>query len=382
MRSTPTLIVLVAALCVPALAAAQTPGSAPRSTPTTPGSAPPPAAGEPTDDARARAKSLFERGVAAYEGARYAEALASFQEAFRLRPHPLVRVNIANCYDKLGKPLEALFHFDQFLASDVPTTAQRQEVVAATERLRKQLGSVIVRVTPDGAIVTFDGGEQRRAPLLEPIQLPAGAHSLEVRLDGYQSVQRSFTVPGGSSLELEVVLEPGSSVVAAGAAGPAEGVVAATTPEAAPPASEAAAEPAPRSSERIASPSGQPIDEVSLPTHVWVLGGLSVAMLAGATITGILALGAESDFERYSTLSRDAQAPVAKQASYDDAIDAADRADTLAVVTDVLLVGSLATATTAVIFAVLDDGEGSPPTTALAPSVGREGGSLTLSGRF
>ena len=63
---------------------------------------------------RARAKQLFEAAVVEYDAARYAPALVGFQEAFRIRPHPLVRVNMANCYDKLGKTLQAIFHFEQF----------------------------------------------------------------------------------------------------------------------------------------------------------------------------------------------------------------------------------------------------------------------------
>jgi hypothetical protein len=101
-------------------------------------------------------------------------------------------------------------------------------------------------------------------------------------------------------------------------------------------------------------------------------------MLAGATITGILALGAESDFDRYRMLRRDAQAPLAQQAAFDDAIDAANRADTLSVVTDVLLIGSLASATAAIVFAVLDDGESVQPSAMLAP--GQAG--VRVNGRF
>jgi hypothetical protein len=389
-RSTPTLIALavlcacVEQACAPASGLAQAPAPAkpPPAAPALPAevtggsgaaASPPPAAPAPNDDSRARAKALFERGVAAYDAGRHSEALVNFQEAFRLRPHPLVRVNIANCYDKLGKPIEALFHFDQFLASDVATPAQRQEVVAATERLRKQLGAVLLRVTPDGATAIVDGGEQRRTPLLDPLQLPAGDHTLEVRAGGYQTARRTFTVTGGASLELEIVLEPASvaPVVA----------VTPSTPDGTAAAAESGAEatPAPPEAAAPATAPSAPAqdDDATLPTHVWILGGAGVAMLAGATITGILALGAESDYERYSTLKRDAQAPLAQRAAYDDAIDAADRADTLAAVTDVLLVGAFASATAAVVFAVLDDGEAEPVAT-LTPT----GPGVTLRATF
>ena len=59
-------------------------------------------------DVRSRAREQFQRGVAAFEAGRYEEALAAFQEAFRLKPHPSVRLNMAACYEKLDRPREAL----------------------------------------------------------------------------------------------------------------------------------------------------------------------------------------------------------------------------------------------------------------------------------
>src|SRR6185295_4101772 len=134
------------------------------------------------EETKARAKALFEQGVADYDAGRYEQALASFQEAYRIRPHPLVNVNIANCYDKLGKALQAVFHFQRFLESDAGSPAQRDEVNKALERLTQQVGKVLLRITPDGALAIIDQGEQRKSPILEAIQLESGKHDLEVKL--------------------------------------------------------------------------------------------------------------------------------------------------------------------------------------------------------
>ena len=185
------------------------------------------------DAARTNAKALFERGVADYGAGQYASALSSFQEAFRVRPHPLVNVNIANCYDKLGKPLQAIFHFQRFLESDAGTPAQRDEVKAAVERLKQQIGKVNLRITPDGALAILDAGEQRKAPILDPVQLEAGKHTLEVRAEGYKTVQRNLSVKGGATLEITVALEPDKAPVpvAAAVAEPTLTVTPSATPE-------------------------------------------------------------------------------------------------------------------------------------------------------
>src|SRR5262245_18965143 len=88
-------------------------------------------AAQPSDADTTRAKHLFESGVAEYDAGHYANALNRFQEAYRIKPHPLVRVNIANCYQRLDRPVEAIEHFEGFLGMTQGTQAQREEVRAA-----------------------------------------------------------------------------------------------------------------------------------------------------------------------------------------------------------------------------------------------------------
>ena len=349
-----------------------------------------PAAGD-DQETRARAKALFEAGVASYDAGRYEEALASFQEAFRVRPHPLVRVNIANCYDKLGKPLEALFHFEQFATADVGSPEQRKEVNAAVERLRKQIGQVVVRVTPDGAMVTIDGGEQRRTPLVDPLSLTAGKHDFEVKLEGYQTVQRSLTVQGGSTSELSVVLSRAgdtgvSPALAAATPAPGEQPQVATPP-AAEPAPEPAPVPALEPSELVPQEPKAETDSGGLPMHVWIIGGASIALLLAGSITGLMALDAESEFDRALRTRHDPLAdPITKEAAYLEALDASDNADALALTTDILLIGALAGAGVTVVLALNSrksgDGEEEKPSATLTPVVGPQRAGLSLSGAF
>src|ERR1700712_5002648 len=75
------------------------------------------ASAQATSPATTQARELFQAGVQHYEAGQFTQALAEFERAYALKPHPLVQVNIANCYDKLNQPAEALSHFDAFLAS-------------------------------------------------------------------------------------------------------------------------------------------------------------------------------------------------------------------------------------------------------------------------
>jgi len=336
-------------------------------------------------EARARAKALFETGVAAYEAGRYEEALASFQEAFRVRPHPLVRVNIANCYDKLGKPLEALFHFEQFTAADIGTPEQRKEVNAAVERLRKQVGQVVVRVSPDGAMVTIDDGEQRRTPIVDALSLTAGKHEIEVKLEGYQTVRRSLQVQGGTTTELNLALARAGEPAA-----PVSAIVPGEQPQvAAPPAAEPEPVPAPAvATESAASADEPPPAQASagLPTTFWIVGGVSAGLLLVGSVTGMLALDAESDFDSAARVHLDPNSTgLARETAYQQALDASDRADALALTTDILLLGALAGTAVCVVVALNaqnDDDKAPTAKLTVTPTLTPHGGGARLAGSF
>ena len=134
---------------------------------------------------RQQARVEFERGVARYSAGAYTSALEAFQSAYRIAPHPNVRVNIANCYERLDRPVEALFHFRRFLieAADAPP-AQRVEVEEAIARLGSSVGEVSLHILPDGAEVRVDGSDVRRAPILDPVPLRVGSHTVEVSAPG------------------------------------------------------------------------------------------------------------------------------------------------------------------------------------------------------
>ncbi|WP_157068903.1 PEGA domain-containing protein [Sandaracinus amylolyticus] len=308
-------------------------------------------------DDRERARVEFQRGVDAYGRADYQVALEAFQEAYRLAPHPMVRVNIANAYEQLDRPLEALFHFERFLAESTGASReQRREVDAAVRRLRQRVGELDLHVTPDGAVVTIDGTEQRRAPIAEPVRVVAGDHTIDIQLDGYRAERRTVTVAGGQTARVDVRLARAEAVVASGVgASPveatgteAEPVVASTEPE---PVVEPIAEPEP-------TPPPSSGGGFRILEGVWVAGAITIAAGIAAGVTGGLALAANDDFERHVATYEDTSLPEAvREQARVDGREAADSASTLAVVTDALLITTiLAAGTTAFLLITTQEG--------------------------
>jgi hypothetical protein len=295
---------------------------------------------QPEDPNVVRARELFKLGVDAYDRGSYTEALQSFQQAYQLRPHPAVRVNIANCYDKLDRPAEAIQNFEQFLGSGAGTPKQQEEVVKALAQLRKRVGRLVLRVTPEGAKIVIDGAEPLRAPVAEVVILKIGRHQVMASLDRHETAMRvvDITAEGTTELTIDLPRFDGTpEPVLVPAPAPAPAPVASAAPSPAPPSaaamSPAAARPAPAAAIGSASSA-----DIEVPASVWVAGGITFAAVLTSILTGQLALSANRDFNsdlaavRNLGLSNDQRA-----AAWDDGIDAADRAHSFAVATDVLL---------------------------------------------
>lgn len=64
----------------------------------------------------------------------------------------------------------------------------------------------MVQADVDGATVAVDGVDVATTPLTEPIPLSAGAHNVEVRAPGHETVRRAAAIAGESETTVEVIL--------------------------------------------------------------------------------------------------------------------------------------------------------------------------------
>lgn len=284
-----------------------------------------------------QARELFQSGVERYEAGKYTEALADFERAYALKPHPLVQVNIANCYDKLNQPADALSHFEAFLASTEGTPEQRDEVRAAVARLSQAAGKLTIRATPPGAAGVID--HQRTA---QPLQwVSVGRHRIDITAEGYEPAVRVVDVHPGETVDVQVELTTTQGPaptppVASTAAQPL-----ATPSEAA--SSVAQSDENSETLEPIAikaapAPATQSHPAAGLPANVWISGGATFGLGVVAVVTGQLALAANREFDtNLAALRNTALTEYQRAGAWARGVDAADRADALAAVTDILL---------------------------------------------
>lgn len=205
-------------------------------------------------DSKTSAREHFEKGVAAFNDRRFAEAGEEFDAAYRISPAFVVLYNIGQVDVALGRPVEAIDAFEKYLkqGASAVSTARRHEVLAEIEKQRARVGTIALRTFPEGAELRLNGLRVGKTPLMSPLRVNAGLHIVEATLDGHSPQTREVEVVGRAELALELTLEP----LPAPTAPPAVPPAALTPPPPTPPA------PAPVASERPSVPDRPVIEKI------------------------------------------------------------------------------------------------------------------------
>lgn len=146
----------------------------------------------------------FKSGVAFFNEAKYTEALAEFERAYEIAPHPLVLYNIASCHRELSHYGEAVKFYRQFLdegkAAKV-TAAKLKTAQADLDALLARVATVKVTVTPSDALIFVDGAAGNAEMLLAP-----GEHKVVAKAAGHKDAEKTVRVASGDLVEVSMVL--------------------------------------------------------------------------------------------------------------------------------------------------------------------------------
>jgi hypothetical protein len=169
----------------------------------------PPVSPQPKTAAQLDADRHFKSGVALYKEAKYAEALAEFERAYDLAPHPLVLYNIAACHRELSHYGEAVTAYGRFLADgkDVVPAARLAAAQTELDAILARVARVTVAVAPalDGTTLTLDGALLDHPAM--PLILPPGEHKLLAHADGRRDAEKTVRVASGDEVSVALALE-------------------------------------------------------------------------------------------------------------------------------------------------------------------------------
>jgi tetratricopeptide (TPR) repeat protein len=231
-----------------------------------------PTAAQPAKDdpVTEMARQRFQEGVKLYDQGRFEEARAAFLQAYALKKHPAVLLNLAQSELRSNHPVDAARHFSQYLREN--PNANAAESKAAQEGLsaaRTRTARLDIRVNIQGADIVVDDELLGRSPLPEPVDTLGGARKVEVKMPGYKPVVVTTNARVGKTETVNITLESES-----GAPVPA-------------PPSPAGLEP---TSDRSASEKDEGVSistEGRKPFFQWMLDDHTAWVTGGATVLGL-----------------------------------------------------------------------------------------------
>jgi serine/threonine-protein kinase len=149
----------------------------------------PPAAHGQTND-KVAAESLFEEGRSLVQAGKYAEACPKFASSQRLDPSAATLLNLASCYEKLGRSATAWATYKE--AASAANAAGRGEYVATAQRHAEALSSRLARLTISvpqpvrGLQVSRDATRIDDAEWGGAIPIDSGTHTISATAPGYK----------------------------------------------------------------------------------------------------------------------------------------------------------------------------------------------------
>lgn len=150
------------------------------------------------DDASIQmARERFQEGVKFYDGKQYDKARAAFLQAYALKKHPAVLLNLAQSELRSSREADSAKHFSQYLRENKEASAaERQEAEKGLAAAKASVGELNVAVSAEGADVFVDGTLEGRSPLPGAIFLKPGSHNLEARKDGKTTASTVTAIAG------------------------------------------------------------------------------------------------------------------------------------------------------------------------------------------
>jgi outer membrane biosynthesis protein TonB len=164
-----------------------------------PGAFPSPALAQSTTDdpTTAMARARFKEGVDFFDKGSFEQARASFLQAYALKKHPAVLLNLAWSCLKSGHALEAEHYFRQYLTESKDSTdKQRADANDGLNQSHAKLGRIEVVATA-GTDVSIDGEHEGSTPLGDAVYVEPGAHTVKFKGTDGATDTNSVTVLAG-----------------------------------------------------------------------------------------------------------------------------------------------------------------------------------------
>jgi hypothetical protein len=164
-----------------------------------------------------QARAHFNRGVQYYEDGDARAALLEFQRSYALQPAYQLLYNLGQVSAELRDYAASDRYFREYLAKGGSEIAsdRRSEVLAELTRLKPRVGSLRITTNLPGVEIRLDD-QVIEHPESGPVRVSAGRREIVAEKAGYTPVRRVVEVLGGEELKVALDMGPPIGGVAKG----------------------------------------------------------------------------------------------------------------------------------------------------------------------
>lgn len=169
---------------------------------------------EERDTRLKKAQAYLDLATTLFRDQDYAGALKELQRAEPLLDGsdilPLVRFNIARCYEELGRPADAVRAYQRYLTLSEEADRRRDRARDAVRALEpKAIGGLEVKCSQPGTVLRIEGIEQPGRPC--PVKIAGilgGEYPVTARADGFTEERRTLSINPGRTTTHTFDLRP------------------------------------------------------------------------------------------------------------------------------------------------------------------------------
>lgn len=144
-----------------------------------------PAIAQPADSVTQIARQRYNEGVKAYDAGRFEDARTAFLQAYALKRHPAVLLNLGQSELRSNHHDDACNHLQQFLREYTTATPDERAIAEkGIAEAKRKASIVVVSVDAAGADVSIDGVTIGKSPIYDPVFIKPGKHSVFAVLQG------------------------------------------------------------------------------------------------------------------------------------------------------------------------------------------------------
>ncbi|HEX7451166.1 MAG TPA: hypothetical protein VF294_02735, partial [Polyangiaceae bacterium] len=236
-----------------------------------------------SDTESALAEALYRQARELMAEGKYSEACPKLAESYRLDPGTGTLLNLATCRELEGKLATAwLLYSDALLAAQRDRRDDREQFAQQhLTELEPKLSRLTLVVAPEaddpGLDLTLDGARVAAAARGVPTYVDPGTHTVQAKAPGKRAWSQTIEIAATAEQRVVSIPKLEQALPEGPPATPKPPIVAQPEPITAPPVARTR----------------------PTPTAVYVAGGVTAALAAAASVTGIIYLNQRSTYHTY-----------------------------------------------------------------------------------